>query len=166
MKTALPTKPVSTHSFHGDSDPVDQENWLAAAERIGAKLCRDAIWSGKQCNWMGWGMEPSNGTFSPAYRSCHSNLYDGVAGVALFLAQLQQFTNDRYTKITAEGAISRVIEDCQECDPSIFVGLVSRARWAWRTRFFESVNCWDDRSGSKPAWTVPKLRHKRQASRL
>jgi len=34
---------------------------LPVADAIGARLCRDAIWAGRRCNWLGASMEPVGG---------------------------------------------------------------------------------------------------------
>ncbi len=81
--------------------------FLETADRIGRRLCRDAVWSGNACNWLGWALEMVSGTWSPVYRSQNATLYDGTAGIALFLARLHQFTKDNYQKTAAIGALNR-----------------------------------------------------------
>lgn len=80
------------------------ETFLEAADRIGTRLCRDAIWAGERCNWLGWSLEPLGSGWVHAYRAQKAGLYDGTAGIGLFLATLYQFTRDPIQKATAEGA--------------------------------------------------------------
>ena len=58
------------------------------ASDIGAVLCRDALWSGNQCAWLGDYYEPLRGQSVLVHRSLGGNVYAGSAGIALFLAEL------------------------------------------------------------------------------
>jgi lantibiotic modifying enzyme len=80
--------------------------FLETADRIGCRLCRDAVWSGRECNWLGWAMETLGGSWSTVYRAQSANLYDGTAGIALFLARLYQFTQDKQQKTACIGALN------------------------------------------------------------
>src|SRR6516225_8275171 len=82
----------------------DRTQFLAAADQIGRRLCRDAIWADGQCNWLGWSMDFRGGQWVPAYRAMSSLLYDGTAGIGLFLARLAHLTADAITRTTATGA--------------------------------------------------------------
>jgi lantibiotic biosynthesis protein len=82
-----------------------REEFLATADAIGRRLCRDALWAGGQANWLGWSMEPVGGAFVPAYRSFGPDLYSGTSGVALFLSRLHRFTGDPVQRATAEAAV-------------------------------------------------------------
>ncbi|HLY79472.1 MAG TPA: lanthionine synthetase LanC family protein [Caulobacteraceae bacterium] len=88
-------------------------DFLAAAARIGARLCRDAVWAGGQCNWLGWNMEyrtsSSGGQWAPTYRAISGSLYDGAAGIGLFLARLAKLTGDPIVRETARGAFARAL---------------------------------------------------------
>lgn len=95
--------------FRGDSDPVDRNGFLTAADRIGAELVRDAVWAGRSCNWLGWMMKPVDGYFQPVFGSCPIAFYDGLAGIALFLAHLTLETGDRHQKQALWGAISGIL---------------------------------------------------------
>ena len=65
-----------------------QNGYLEAASRIGMQLCRDAMWHNGRCTWMGWAMTIADGSSTAAYRTASASLYEGVAGIALFLGQL------------------------------------------------------------------------------
>ena len=82
--------------------------WLEVADRIGARLCRDAVWSGARCNWLGWAVEQRRQFNLPVYRAQGPSLHDGVAGIALFLAELLRFTGDPLQRATALGALEQV----------------------------------------------------------
>jgi lantibiotic modifying enzyme len=63
--------------------------FLNAAERIGWRLCRDAVWSNGRCSWLGWAMEPHAGQWkTTVFRAVGSTLYEGASGIGLFLARL------------------------------------------------------------------------------
>ncbi len=87
----------------------DRTRFLDAAARIGRRLCRDAMWSGGQCNWLGWAREVCNGQPVNAYRTCSATIYDGTAGIGLFLARLAQLTGDAIIWTTAEGALAHAL---------------------------------------------------------
>ena len=53
--------------------------FLDAAATIGAKLCRDAMWSGKHADWTGASMEFIDNTWITAQRSFGGELYNGTS---------------------------------------------------------------------------------------
>jgi lantibiotic biosynthesis protein len=87
----------------------DRERFLAVAERIGCRLCRDAIWSDGRCGWLGWAMEPRAGQWVTAFRAMGTNVYDGTAGIGLFLARLARLTADPIIRVTAEAALAQAL---------------------------------------------------------
>src|SRR5258708_32712801 len=85
-----------------------RENMLVeAADRSGRRLCRDAVGSGNACNWLGWALEVVGPTWTPVYKAQNSTIYDGTAGIALFLARLYEFTRDAQQRTAALGALNR-----------------------------------------------------------
>ena len=70
------------------------EQYLDTAASIGARLCRDAIWDGDRCNWLGDSMEFHAGEWKVGHKSFGPELYSGTIGVALFLATLNRFRPD------------------------------------------------------------------------
>jgi len=84
-------------------------DFLETANRIGARICRDAIWAGRACNWVGWAQGIVDGRIAPVYRAMGSDVYDGTAGIALFLARLYRFTRDPVQKATWEGALNQAL---------------------------------------------------------
>ena len=83
-----------------------KSEFLETAFRIGARTCRDAIWSGDRCNWIGAYADTEIGI---VYRALGADLYSGVSGIALFLLQLYRATGDSVFRLTAEGAIRQAI---------------------------------------------------------
>lgn len=79
--------------------------FLHTAKTIGLGLCRDALWSGDHCNWIGAAMEYSGSQWQVIRRPVGPNLYSGAAGIGLFLAYLFHCTKQQDFRKTAEGAI-------------------------------------------------------------
>lgn len=83
--------------------------FLETADRIGRVLCRDAVWDGRRCAWLGWSMEAVGHAWAPAYRSFAGELYSGGSGIALFLAELYRFTGDAQQRRALEGGVNQVL---------------------------------------------------------
>ncbi|PRQ08184.1 lanthionine synthetase LanC family protein [Enhygromyxa salina] len=87
--------------------PVD---FLVEADRVGNGLCREALWSGARCTWLGWTLQPdASGRPTPSYRSFGADLYEGTLGVALFLARLHAHTGDKRQRRAAIGALNQAL---------------------------------------------------------
>lgn len=85
-------------------------NFLEAAEFLGAKLSRDAIWAGKRCNWFGHQVtELRTGVPVVTHRMCGSDYYDGTSGIAVFLGHLYAVTGEKIFRTTSEGAIHQAL---------------------------------------------------------
>jgi Lanthionine synthetase C-like protein/HopA1 effector protein family len=93
-----------------DRTGVFQVSPLAAAVRIGQTLCQEAVWDldGRLCNWMGRSSS-AEGQNVPTSSALGPALYDGSAGVALYLGQLYAMTGDPECRRVALGAINRSI---------------------------------------------------------
>lgn len=107
---------TNVNPFH--QNPVHQHQinpnpanslFLQVADRIGRNLCRDAVWDGARASWLGWSMELVNQNWVSAYRSFAADLYMGTSGIALFLAELQQFTGDVEQRRAVEGALNQIL---------------------------------------------------------
>jgi lantibiotic biosynthesis protein len=48
--------------------------FLDTAASLGARLCRDALWWGDRCTWLGAGMEPQDGAWAVVYRTLGADL--------------------------------------------------------------------------------------------
>jgi lantibiotic modifying enzyme len=80
-------------------------DFLETAGCIGARLCRDAIWSGGRCNWLG--SYPAGG--KTVHRALDASVYNGTSGIAMFLSQLFRATGERIFRITADGALRHAL---------------------------------------------------------
>jgi lantibiotic modifying enzyme len=105
---------------------MHEHQFLETADRIGRRLCRDAVWSGDRCNWLGWAMDMVGSGWSAVYKAQTPYLYDGTAGIGLFLARLYEFTRDPLEKLAAIGALNRAIKAFPEVpdglQPSVYSG--------------------------------------------
>ncbi len=108
-----------------------RNQYLETASRIGARICRDALWSGDRCNWLGDSMEKLDGTWKVAHRALSSDLYAGTSGIALFLDRLHALTGEKLFRETAEGAIrqacSRIAHLTPTVKPSLYLGVTGIA---------------------------------------
>jgi len=91
---------------HADHDSV-RDRALKTAEAIGDLIVQRALVAGPQCTWMGgvpatYHDDPSR---SIIYRTLGQPLYDGAAGVGVFLAGLSRSTNNGMAALTARRAM-------------------------------------------------------------
>jgi lantibiotic modifying enzyme len=101
------------------------------AAAIARRLCRDAIWAGDCCNWIG----PFNDSWNiwdVRQRSLGPELYSGTSGVALFLAAAAHTNNDAMVRKTARGAARHSLYHADDLPPAARVGVYSvRLGIAW-----------------------------------
>ena len=84
------------------------DEFAGAAETIGRHLVNDAIWHDGRCSWIGLVENPAE-PWRTKYRALEANLYDGTAGVGLFLSHLAALTGDAAVRRTAVGAIRHAL---------------------------------------------------------
>jgi class II lanthipeptide synthase len=99
--------------------------FLDTAAAIGARLCRDALWDGPRCNWMGDSMEFETTAWTVVHRAFGPELYNGTAGIALFLAQLFRATHEKPFKTAALGAARQAASRAAEIPPAARPGFYS-----------------------------------------
>ncbi len=101
----------------------EQEIFLEAAHFLGARLCRDAIWAGRRCNWVGAGvLEQEGRPPTPARRACGADLYAGTSGIAAFLGRLYVSTGEKIFLLTAEGALRQALSRLDDFERSSRAG--------------------------------------------
>jgi lantibiotic modifying enzyme len=89
---------------------MNHHSFLEQADRIGAQLCRDAIWDGGRCNWVAAGF----GEDGEEYRAVNPALYGGTSGIALFLGRLSRATGERIFSDTARAALQQTLSQVGE----------------------------------------------------
>jgi len=104
---------------------MSETRYLEAADAIGARLCRDAIWSGDRCNWLGDAMEFAESRWQVVHRSFGPDLYGGTSGIALFLARLYSVAPEKVFRKTAEGGILCALAQLGQLDPAASFGFYS-----------------------------------------
>jgi lantibiotic biosynthesis protein len=82
--------------------------FLGAAASIGRRIVADAVWHDGRCSWVGVALDTAQ-PWRAEYRALEPNLYDGTAGVGLFLAQLAAVTGDAAAHRTAVGAMRHAV---------------------------------------------------------
>ena len=96
--------------------------FLEAADSVAARLCRDAVWAGGRCNWLGDSMEFVGGQWAIAHRAFGPDLYSGTSGVALFLAEVFQQTGEPLFRETSVGGVRQALSRLEEMPAETRVG--------------------------------------------
>ena len=96
--------------------------FLGAAYRIGVKICRDAIWAGNKCNWVGPSMEYLEGNWTIVQRAYPPDVYSGTAGIGFFLSHLYSRCGDPMLKRTAMGALEQAVANAEQMTPNARIG--------------------------------------------
>jgi lantibiotic biosynthesis protein len=92
--------------------------YIETAERIGARLCRDAVWHRGRTNWTSDFLDGE----SVAHGALGPELYSGTAGIALFLWRLAEVTGERIFRVTAEAAIRQALGRIADSDCGFYSG--------------------------------------------
>ena len=79
-------------------------SFLELADRIGARICRDAIWDGGRCNWVA-----GRGKGGKDCEALTPSLYSGTSGIALFLYRLSDATGEKIFRDTADAALRQAL---------------------------------------------------------
>lgn len=101
---------------------MSSQDFLGAAHRIGRTLCRDAVWSGPACNWLGWTTRQFGGQLVIGKGSQNASLGYGTAGIGLFLARLYSHTSDALVRTTGRAALQHAVDNANFSDPGLFTG--------------------------------------------
>lgn len=82
--------------------------FLDAAWAIGRQIVDDAVWHAGRCSWMGAASDPKQ-PWRLKYRALGPRVYEGTAGVGLFLAQLALATGEPGPRRAAVGALRHAL---------------------------------------------------------
>ncbi|HEU0301601.1 MAG TPA: lanthionine synthetase LanC family protein [Longimicrobium sp.] len=118
-------------SFRGEDGPgLSAAGALEVAAAAGRRLVRDALWWERRCTWTGWTHEVVGGRMLSVHRALGWNLYDGVAGIAVFLARLQRACGDAEIRRHAHGAARQLLafDSAAGAGEGLYLG---RAGVAW-----------------------------------
>ena len=97
----------------GHGHDRDMPTHLEVAHAIGRKMCKEAIWWNDRCTWQGLSHQLVNLKSELVMRTLSPALYDGLAGVALFLAELSVRVKDEVVEATLAGAINNLIDQLE-----------------------------------------------------
>lgn len=102
----------------------DQPAFLELAARFGHEIAASAIWSGGRCNWVGTlPRDEATVRGRAELAALGPDLYGGMSGVALFLAEAGVRLDDDNFRATALGAIRLALEQAGRIDPRLRDGL-------------------------------------------
>lgn len=106
---------------------------LEIAERIGLRLVAQAEWTGGLCRWEIRRLDRSRagGHRRSIGEPCGGTLYQGSAGIALFLAELYHQTGEARFARTARGAMAHALSACEDLPPASFGFYGGRVGIAW-----------------------------------
>ena len=104
-------------------------SFLDVADRIGARLCRDSIWWGPRCNWIG-GYQDN----SPAvvHQALGPDLFRGTSGIALSLFNVWAATGEQLFLKTAAGALAHSLSRAAPGRVGFYTGLAGLCHSALR----------------------------------
>ena len=112
----------TSHASHLASPSALRELFLDTAFSIAARLCRDALWDGRRCTWLGPSSEHVDGDWKVVPRTYGPELYHGTAGNALFLGRLFQAVQDPVLRAVAEGAMRQALSRRHTIAPAMRSG--------------------------------------------
>jgi len=105
---------------------MSNDSYLELADRIGARICRDAIWDGGRCNWVA-----GRGRGGKDSHALTPSLYSGTSGIALFLRRLSEVTGEKIFRDTAVGALRQALSQTDRLtaagDSGLYTGLAGVA---------------------------------------
>ncbi|HEY0794959.1 MAG TPA: type 2 lanthipeptide synthetase LanM [Acidisarcina sp.] len=99
--------------------------FLLGAQDIGLRLCRDAVWAGPRCTWLGSSMEFISGAWVTAEKPAGADIYAGTSGIALFLAELYAATRERPLRKAALGGVALAISSLETSSLANPIGFYS-----------------------------------------
>ncbi len=87
-----------------------RQQYVQDAHKIALKICRDAIWHGNACNWIGASNEDHFGTPKTFAKALNLDFYSGTAGVLYFLVSVNKTLKDEILEETIKGTAQQIIE--------------------------------------------------------
>jgi len=103
---------------------LTQNQVLEAALKIGQQIADSALWYRDRCTWIS--IQPALSTGpgkASAAATLTADVYSGLAGIALFLAELSRATGDREIVRTALGALRQAALSAERVPSSHRIGL-------------------------------------------
>lgn len=96
-------------------------DYLRTAAAIGSRLSKAAIWSGRRCTWRVSTTDPERPeSRQTVERAAGGTLYQGSAGIGLFLTELYGLTGDAEARRTAAAALHGASDYAATLGPNAF----------------------------------------------
>ena len=103
---------------------MSSEPFLVTAAEIAREIAGTAVWHESRCNWMGaLGGDDSRPAARRVSAALGPDLYNGTAGVALFLAEAASRLDDGSARATALGALRHALDHAPRIAPEVRDGL-------------------------------------------
>ncbi|MEM6718590.1 MAG: lanthionine synthetase LanC family protein [Bacteroidota bacterium] len=87
---------------------TDVQMYIKTAHNIGKYLAKEALWYKDMCNWTGHEVAPVGDKYETVIKACSIDLYSGLTGIALFLSELYEKTQDPVILHTLNGALRTI----------------------------------------------------------
>ena len=81
---------------------IQNQEFYNIARDLAFQLVREATWYQKRCCWTGHELGTIEGQYKIVFRSFGADLYNGSAGIVLFLANFNRYENDPIVKKTTK----------------------------------------------------------------
>lgn len=103
---------------------MSSEPFLDTAAQIAREIAHTAVWHEGRCNWMGTlGGDDARPSARRVGAALGPDLYNGTAGVALFLAEAAVRLDDDAARVTALGALRHALDHAPRIAPAVRDGL-------------------------------------------
>lgn len=94
---------------------TNKEIFLETADKIGKRLVKQAVWNNNMCTWNVNVPDRTNYQLKKSISEpAGGGIYQGTAGIAVFLCELYKQTNDIELKKTAIGAVKHALETAKK----------------------------------------------------
>ena len=86
-----------------------RQQYAQASSKIALKICRDAIWHGNLCNWIGASNEDYFGTSKIYAKALNLDFYSGTAGVLFYLVSVNKILKNLILEETITGTVNQIL---------------------------------------------------------
>ncbi|QXP58984.1 lanthionine synthetase LanC family protein [Olleya sp. HaHaR_3_96] len=132
-----------------EEQSIKERPFLNTAYNIAKQLAKEAIWSADGCcNWQGSAIEHVNGSYLMVNRTFKSDLYNGLSGIALFLAEFLAKKKDEILQLVLEGTIKNILLQSKtaplECKLGLYSGQLGVGFTLWRIGILNNNIVWKE----------------------
>ncbi|WP_299123445.1 lanthionine synthetase LanC family protein [uncultured Tenacibaculum sp.] len=128
---------------------IKEHPFLNTAYNIAKQLAKEAIWSVDGCcNWQGTAIEYVNGSYQMVNRTFKSDLYNGLSGIALFLAEFLAKKKDDVLQLVLEGAVKNILLQFKaaplDCKFGLYSGQLGVGFALWQIGVLNKNTVWKE----------------------